>query len=54
MIKIKAKKNTKGIAINGVEIGVYRGQNEWLLNENQKYITKKIDVKNKIIEIELL
>lgn len=54
LIKIRAKKYTKGIAINGNEVGMYRGQKEWLLNENQKYITLNIDEKNRIIEIKLL
>ena len=54
VIKIKAKKGTKGIAINGKELGKYEGQKEWLLNHGQKYITKNIDHKNRIIEIELI
>lgn len=54
LIKIRAKKNTKGIAINGNEVGRYRGQKEWLLNENQRYMTLNIDEKKKIIEIKLL
>ena len=54
LIIIKAKKNTKGIAINGVEIGSFKHQHEWLLNENQRYITNKVDMENRIIEIELL
>lgn len=45
LIKIRAKKNTKGIAINGNEVGRYRGQKEWLLNENLKYITLNVDEK---------
>ena len=54
LIIILARKFSKGIAINGKEIGEYPNQNEWLLNNGQKYITRKIDEKNKIIEIELL
>lgn len=54
IIKIRAKKNTKGIAINGEEIGSFKNQKEWLLNEDQKYITIDVDEKNRIIEIELL
>lgn len=54
LIKIWAKKNTKGIAINGDEVGGYRGQMEWLLNENQLYVTLNIDEKKRIIEIKLL
>lgn len=54
VIKINAKKNTKGIAINGVHVGSFKNQYEWLLNENSGYITKKIDEKHKIIEIDLI
>ena len=54
VIKIKAKKGTKGIAINGKELGEYTNQREWLLNHGQKYITKNIDYKNRMIEIELI
>lgn len=50
MIKIKAKRNTKGIAINGIEVGVYRRQGEWLLNENQKYITNEVDEKIELLK----
>lgn len=54
IIKIKAKRKTKGITINGKEIGSYDYQSEWLLNNNTKYITKKIDIDNKMIYIDLI
>ena len=54
LICIKAKMNTKGISINGYELGKYKDQCEWLLNTKTKYITKGIDKNNKIIYIELL
>lgn len=54
IIKIKAPKGTKGVAINGNELGLFDNQMEWLLNHEQKYITKKVDSKNRIIEIELI
>ena len=54
LIKIRAKKGTKGIAINGEEVGSFKNQFEWLLDDNQKYISLNVDEKNKIIEIELL
>ncbi len=54
IIKIVAKKGVKGVAINGKEIGEFPDQNEWLLNNGQKYITKSIDFDNQIIEIELI
>lgn len=54
LIVIKAKKKTKGIAIDGGNMGKYRNQTEWLLNTKTKYITKNIDRYNKRILIELI
>lgn len=54
LIVIKAKKKTKGIAIDGGYLGKYRNQVEWLLNRKTKYITKNIDKDNKRIYIELI
>ena len=51
---IKVKKKTKGIAIDGGNMGKYRNQTEWLLNTKTKYITKNIDRYNKRILIELI
>ena len=54
LIVIKVKKKTKGIAIDGGNMGKYRNQTEWLLNTKTKYITKNIDRYNRRILIELI
>ena len=51
---IKAKRKTKGIAIDGGNLGKYIDQHEWLLNTKTKYITKNIDRYNRRILIELI
>ena len=54
VIIIKAKKGTKGVAINGKQIGKFGNQFEWLLNDGQKYVTENVDLKNRTILIKLL
>lgn len=54
LIVIKAKRKTKGIAIDGEKLGDYDNQSEWLLNTKTKYRTNNIDIENNIIYIELI
>ena len=54
VIAIKAKYHTKGIAIDGIHMGSFNNQKEWLLDENLEYITESIDEKNKIIVVKLI
>lgn len=54
LIKIKAKPGTKGIALDGDKLGIYKNQYEWLLNHGQKYRTLKVDDDERVIEIELI
>lgn len=54
LIIINAGKGTKGIAIDGVNIGKFKHQYEWLLNDGTEYITREIDYKKRIIKIDLI
>lgn len=54
IIIIKANRATKGIAINGKQVGKFGDQYEWLLNNGQKYVTESVDLKNKVIIIKLV
>lgn len=54
LLVIKANKGTKGIAINGKQLGKFANQYELLLNDGQKYVTEYIDFENNIIIIRLV
>ena len=54
IIIIKANRGTKGIAINGKQVGKFGDQYGWLLNNGQKYVTESVDLKNKVIIIKLV
>ena len=36
------------------QVGEFKNQFEWLLNDGQRYITKSVDIELRIIEIDLL